>query len=180
MSKRLNRKVISVEKASKIVEGFRRKRKKVGFVTGVFDIIHMGHALFLKSIKDKVNVLVVGVDDNQTARKIKGYDQPFFDETERAELLSALEFVDYIFVFKGPCSAELLKQVNPHFYGVAPFDPVLKAKRKDARDARVKILISPHFLNSHSSSKVGRTLRFSYLMSRKPKTGRKSWNSLKK
>ena len=172
-------KIITIKKASQICNNMRKRGKIIGFATGIFDILHMGHVLFLKSIKKKVDILIIGVDDNKTAHLIKGEDQPFFDETERAFLLSCLTFVDYVFIFKGPCNSEVLQMVNPNYYCLSPFDPSMKNKRKDAKEAGVKILLSPSYLKSHSSSKIGRTLRFSYLMS-KSNNVQNSWEEIRK
>ena len=128
----------------------------------------MGHALHLNSMKGIVDILIVGVDDNNTVKSIKGEDRPYYDETERAELLSAMEFVDFVFIFKGPCNSKLLSDLKPDYYGVSPHDPVLEYKEKDAKIAGTKIFFSPHFLKSYSTSKIGRNIRFEYLLSSSP------------
>ena len=176
---RFKDKVVSYSKAFKLSARLGRN-KKIGFATGVFDVLHLGHVFFLDSIKKKVDVLMVGVDDNETSKRIKGEDMPYFDETERAQMIAALSIVDYVFVFKGPCSPKILSEIKPTYYGVSPFDPVLTKKKKDAKKAGVKVFVSPYFLKSYSTSKVGRALRFSYLLSRSIyPSQRKDWNSLK-
>lgn len=177
---KVTKKVVTYKDACKKSNELRIQGKIVGFATGIFDVLHLGHAGFLKSIKDLTDYLFVGVDDNKTAAYIKGPGRPYFDETERAELLAALEFVDYSFIFKGPCSAKILSELRPTIYGVSPFDPNLKAKEKDARAVGTRILLTPAQLKSHSSTQVGRAMRFDYLLSRNTEPIRKEWKELRK
>lgn len=181
MYDKLTKKVITYDKACQISKKVKSSGLKVGFTTGVFDLLHMGHALHLKSIKNACDILIIGVDDNATVRYIKGEGRPYYDETERAELLSALEFIDYVFIFKGPCSSKILSDIKPNIYGVSPHDPSLGNKKKDAEKADVKIFYSKPYLKSYSSSKTGRMIRFEYLLSTNPQMiseSRKSWNLL--
>lgn len=165
---KLNQKQVTIDAAAKLSLQARTKGRKVGFTSGVFDILHLGHVEFLQSIKKRVDFLIVGVDDNKTASLIKGDDRPYFDETERAALLAALECVDCVFIFQGPCNSQLLARIKPNYYGVAPFDPSIDLKRKDAKVAKVRVLITPHNLKTQASSKIGRMIWFEYLMSKSP------------
>ncbi len=169
MYDKLTKKVIPYDKACQVSKKVKLSGMKVGFTTGVFDLLHMGHALHLKSIKNACDILIVGIDDNNTVRYIKGEGRPYYDETERAELLSAFEFIDYVFIFKGPCSSKILSEIKPDIYGVSPHDPSMEYKRKDSKIAKVKIFYSKPYLKSYSSSKTGRMIRFEYLLSTSPK-----------
>ena len=180
MSDKLTDRVITFKQACEISKESREKGLYTIFATGIFDILHMGHALFLKSLKKKAAVVIVGVDDNVTARKIKGYERPFFDETERAELLSAMEFVDYTFIFKGPCNARIISDLKPTYYGISPFDPNRLNKKRDAEVADVKLFISPPFLKSYSSSKLGRTFRYEHLTSIPTLQEQVDWETLQR
>lgn len=73
----------------------------------------------------------------------------------------------------------MLYDLKPDYYGVSPNDPSLENKQNDAKKAGVSIYFSPHYLKSYSSTKIGRMIRFEYLMSRSPVTYKKSqkdWN----
>lgn len=165
MSFKLTNKVKDVNQICKISKASRQNGKIVGVATGVFDILHIGHALFLKSFKENVDILIVGIDDNETVKHIKGENRPYFDETERAHLLACLDFVDNTFIFSGPFNSDLLAKIKPNYYGISPHDPILNVKKSDASKAGVELFISPEYLKSTSSSKVGRMIRFEYLLS---------------
>lgn len=183
MYTRLTNKVIPYSQACEISRERRSHNQTIGFSTGVFDILHVGQALHLKSVKDVVDILVIGIDDDNTVKLIKGLDRPYFHETERSELLASLEFVDYVFIFKGPCDSKILSEIKPDYYGVSPHDPVLDLKKRDAKIAGVKLFISPDYLKIRSTSKVGRMIRFDYLLSTSPsikEEERKGWRELRK
>lgn len=72
MFDKLTNKVVSFKKACDISKQSKENNLKIGFTTGVFDILHMGHALHLKSIKNICSILIVGIDYNQTVKLIKG------------------------------------------------------------------------------------------------------------
>ncbi|GLW06720.1 ADP-heptose synthase [Microtetraspora sp. NBRC 13810] len=71
-------------------------------VTGVFDILHVGHVRFLRAVRARGLPLVVGVEDDARVRAWKGPERPLNTSAERAELLTALRFVDGVFIVTGP------------------------------------------------------------------------------
>lgn len=157
------RKSCTFEQAQKFIRDERTVGKTVAFTSGCFDVMHVGHILFLEECAGGVDSLVVGVDDNVTVTAAKGKDHPFFDETERLKVLSSLSFVDIVFLFRGPFNAELLKSLNPNFYCFSPFDPKLHAKEADAKSAGVQVKMAGLSLKSWSSSRTGRLVRYSFM-----------------
>ncbi len=158
------KKYVTYAKARQLVRRAKEKGKKVAFTSGCFDVLHVGHVLFLEDCRSGVDLLVVGIDDNQTVTRAKGKDHPFFDETERIKVLATLEIVDYIFKFRGPCSADLIKGLSPNFYCFSPYDPKYKEKTADAKKAGAKVKEAGFLLKSWSSSKIGRLLRYSFML----------------
>jgi D-beta-D-heptose 7-phosphate kinase/D-beta-D-heptose 1-phosphate adenosyltransferase len=93
---------------------WRRKRKQsVVFTNGCFDVIHRGHIEFLKFCKRQGDVVVVGINSDASVKMIKGPERPIHSEIDRAEVLSALETVDYITIFDEPDPLNLIKKVKP-------------------------------------------------------------------
>lgn len=72
---------------------------KIAFTNGCFDILHAGHVRYLYDAKSFADILVVAVNSDESMRKIKGEKRPLVKEGERAELLAALGFVDYVVIF---------------------------------------------------------------------------------
>jgi D-beta-D-heptose 7-phosphate kinase/D-beta-D-heptose 1-phosphate adenosyltransferase len=90
-----------------------RKKKKVVFTNGCFDILHAGHVRYLKKARSLGDVLVVGLNSDSSVRAIKGETRPIVPGKERAEVLAALECVDYVVLFNGPTPLKLIEALKP-------------------------------------------------------------------
>jgi rfaE bifunctional protein nucleotidyltransferase chain/domain len=97
----------------KFVTGLRRKKKKIVFTNGVFDILHYGHIDFLTKAKALGDVLVVGLNTDSSVRKFKPKGRPVQNEKDRAGILAALEMVDYVVLFSEETPERLIKSVRP-------------------------------------------------------------------
>lgn len=95
------KKVYSLKTLSKVLEIHRKKGQRIGLVTGCFDILHVGHARLFQAAKKKVNLLVVGLDSDGSIRLSKGENRPFFNFSDRAEVISKLTDIDYVFKIEG-------------------------------------------------------------------------------
>lgn len=97
------------------IEDFRNshKNKKIVFTNGCFDILHIGHIRYLQEAAKLGNLLVVGVNSDVSVRRLKGPERPINSEFERAEMLCALGFVDYVVVFNEDTPLDLIKKIQP-------------------------------------------------------------------
>lgn len=87
--------------------------KKLVFTNGCFDILHLGHARYLRAARDLGDALVVGLNSDASVRRLKGKGRPLVPEADRAEMLAALETVDYVTVFGEDTPAELVAELLP-------------------------------------------------------------------
>lgn len=94
----------------------RRKRKKIVLANGCFDLFHAGHIRYLAGAKDLGDCLIVGINSDAQVRKLKGENRPFINESERAEIISALKFVDFVTIFEEPTVEELIRAIRPDFH----------------------------------------------------------------
>ena len=94
----------------------RRKGARIVLANGCFDFFHVGHIRYLAGAKALGEVLIVGINSDAQVRKLKGDNRPFMPEHERAEIISALKFVDYVTIFDEPTVTELLRAVRPDFH----------------------------------------------------------------
>lgn len=94
----------------------RRRSLEVVFTTGVFDMIHIGHARYLQLARSLGDVLVVGLNSDDSVHALKGPDRPILGEERRAEMLSFLSFVDYITIYPESTGAEVIKLLKPDKY----------------------------------------------------------------
>ena len=91
----------------------KREGKKVVFTNGCFDLLHRGHIEYLKKAKSLGDLLIVGVNSDHSVRKIKGKGRPLVREEDRSYLLSSLESVDYVIIFRETSPEMLIEKVNP-------------------------------------------------------------------
>jgi D-beta-D-heptose 7-phosphate kinase / D-beta-D-heptose 1-phosphate adenosyltransferase len=92
---------------------WRRQRLRIGFTNGCFDLIHPGHVKVLTEARACCDRLVVGLNSDASARRLKGDDRPIQNEQARAEVLAALEAVDLVVVFGQDTPLELIGHVRP-------------------------------------------------------------------
>jgi D-beta-D-heptose 7-phosphate kinase/D-beta-D-heptose 1-phosphate adenosyltransferase len=108
-----NRKIIEINGLLKIIRKLKENGKKIVFSNGCFDILHKGHIFYLKKAKELGNILIVGLNTDASVRRIKGNARPITNQEDRAEILSSLEFVDYVVLFEEDTPYELIKKVMP-------------------------------------------------------------------
>ncbi len=91
----------------------RASGKIIVFTNGCFDIIHAGHVSYLSKAKSYGDVLIVGLNTDDSVHRLKGKDRPINNENDRAIVLNALSFVDYVVLFDEDTPYKLIKQVKP-------------------------------------------------------------------
>lgn len=89
------------------------KRKKVVFTNGCFDLMHLGHIEYLAKAADLGGMLIVGVNTDDSIRRIKGHHRPITDENSRAIVLASLSFVSAVVLFDENTPYELIKHIQP-------------------------------------------------------------------
>ncbi len=98
------------------LERVRRSGGKVVFTNGCFDLLHRGHLFLLREARKLGDVLVVGLNSDDSARRVKGPDRPVMLEEDRVELLEALPCVDYVTVFDEDTPEALIRRVEPDLH----------------------------------------------------------------
>jgi D-glycero-beta-D-manno-heptose 1-phosphate adenylyltransferase len=94
----------------------RREGRRVVFANGCFDILHVGHVRYLEEARRCGDVLVAGVNSDRAVAALKGKGRPIIPEGGRAELVAALESVDYVVIFDEITAAEILLDLLPHVH----------------------------------------------------------------
>lgn len=90
-----------------------RGQKRVVFTNGCFDILHPGHVRYLSKARDFGDILIVGLNSDASVKRLKGQARPINSQSDRACLLAALGFVDYIVIFDDDTPLELIKTLHP-------------------------------------------------------------------
>ena len=111
----LKEKVVSQDQALKELKAWREKNKKIVFTNGCFDIIHPGHIDYLSQARDLGDILVLGLNTDQSVRLLnKGSNRPINDERTRANVLAGLASVDLIVFFDEETPYNLIKLLQPN------------------------------------------------------------------
>lgn len=100
------------ELLAKVAE-VRRENRTIAFANGCFDLLHVGHVRYLAAAAQEADVLIVAINDDQSVRQLKGDGRPILPAADRAELLTALRFVDYVVIFPEPTVGPLLEAIRP-------------------------------------------------------------------
>jgi len=95
------------------VDRLKREGKKVVFTNGCFDILHAGHTRYLREARKLGDALILALNSDSSVRSIKGPMRPIVPEAERAEVVSALDSVDYVTVFDELTPLELIEYLRP-------------------------------------------------------------------
>ncbi len=106
-------KILTRDVLQKKLEALRKQGKKIAFTNGCFDILHIGHVRYLREAKKAADVLVLALNSDASVRSIKGEKRPLVNEKERAEVLAALEFIDFVTIFPELTPLELIKYLKP-------------------------------------------------------------------
>lgn len=109
----LKEKICSLDQLKRIVMSHRLLSKKIAFTNGCFDIIHTGHLHYLAKAKSLANILIVGVNSDQSVKKLKGPKRPVFNENDRAFHLASLHVVDYVIIFDEETPLKLIETLQP-------------------------------------------------------------------
>ena len=99
--------------AAAFAEEARHAGRRVVFTNGVFDILHPGHVRYLQQARSLGDLLIIGLNSDASVRRNKGPERPINPESERAEILEALECVDAVVVFDEETPAEIIRAIQP-------------------------------------------------------------------
>jgi len=109
-------KILSREGLNGILAEHRRSGRKIVFANGIFDLLHAGHVRYLQAARAAGDILVVGVNSDASARKLKGEGRPILTERARGTLVAALAAVNYVVIFDETDVRNLLREFQPHVH----------------------------------------------------------------
>ena len=109
-------KIKTREELAVILEGLRPQGKKIGFTSGVFDLLHAGHVDYLEKAGALCDILIVGLNSDASVRAYKGPHRPIVRQEERAAVVAALAAVDYVFIFDERRNQKNIEALQPHLY----------------------------------------------------------------
>ncbi len=109
----LKEKVKSLNRILKLLPALKKRHKKIVFTNGCFDLMHYGHAKYLEEARQKGDILIVAVNSNRSVKRIKGQKRPILDQALRANMVAALESVDFVVIFNEDTPLRVIRKINP-------------------------------------------------------------------
>ena len=94
----------------------RVRGQRIVFANGCFDVLHVGHVRYLEAARALGDLLIVAINSDEQARRLKGEGRPLMPQDQRAEIVSALAAVDFVTIFDEPTVAELLLALKPDIH----------------------------------------------------------------
>ncbi|MDO4690725.1 MAG: D-glycero-beta-D-manno-heptose 1-phosphate adenylyltransferase [Fusobacterium sp.] len=140
--------------AKYIVNLAKEQGKKVVFTNGCFDILHVGHISYLENAKRQGDILIVGVNSDESTRRLKGPTRPINNQNDRACMLSALKSVDYTVIFEEDTPEDLIAYLKPSIHvkgGDYKKDDLPETKIVEAYGGKVVIL---NFVEGKSTTNI--------------------------
>ena len=140
--------------ASLVVNNWRDENKKIVFTNGCFDIIHRGHVEYLKQAKEWGDYLIVGLNSDKSVERLKGKLRPYQTESDRAEILNSLRFVDIVIIFEEDTPLKLICELKPNILvkgGDYNLNTIVGTKEMQNWGGKVKII---PFLKGYGTSKL--------------------------
>lgn len=109
-------KILTREQLVELAPQWRAEGIQTVLTNGCFDLLHVGHLRYLQEARRLGDMLIVGVNSDESVRLLKGESRPVVPEAERAELVAGLECVDYVTIFDEPTAIELVNLIQPTYY----------------------------------------------------------------
>ena len=145
---------ISISELKAIRAKLKTSNKKVVFTNGVFDLIHSGHVDYLSKAKKLGDVLIVGLNSDDSVKRIKGNKRPILKQEERAFILFNLKPVDYVVFFDEDTPEKLISEIIPDILVKGADWAVEKIVGKDIVEKNGGRVMNIEFVNEQSTSKI--------------------------
>jgi len=144
----------SLSELKKIRSKLKAEGKKVVFTNGVFDLIHAGHVDYLSKAKALGDILVVGLNSDDSVKRIKGDKRPILKQDERAFVLTNLKPVDYVVLFEEDTPEKLISEIIPDILVKGADWSVEKIVGKGIVEKHGGKVMNIEFVNNQSTSKI--------------------------
>jgi len=146
--------IVNRKDAKNIISEWMNKNLKVVFTNGCFDILHRGHVEYLKQAKKLGDYLIIGLNSDDSVKRLKGTARPLQSESDRAEILNSLRFVDIVTIFDEDTPLKLICELKPDILvkgGDYDLNSIVGAEEVLGWGGTVEII---PFLKGYGTSKV--------------------------
>lgn len=151
--------LIDRNKIVEICKEIRQGGKKIVFTNGCFDILHVGHVRYLTTAKSFGDILIVGLNTDESVKLLKGETRPINNEKDRAEVLLGLKAVDYVVLFSERTAENLVSEIRPDVYVKGAdytVDKIPEAKIVQSYGGQIELV---KFVAGHSTTNIIQKLK---------------------
>ncbi|MCX8012050.1 MAG: D-glycero-beta-D-manno-heptose 1-phosphate adenylyltransferase [Desulfobacterota bacterium] len=151
-------KIKSRQELIPIIQKLRQEGRLIAFTNGCFDLLHVGHIHLLREAKKNCDILIVGLNSDSSVRALKGPERPLVPENQRAEILAAINYVDYVVIFNELDPLKIITEVKPDIL-VKGEDwaegTIIGQKEVEARGGKViRVPLKPGISTTHLFQKI--------------------------
>lgn len=147
-------KIIDINNIEPLLTYWNLKNQKIVFTNGCFDILHRGHVEYLAQAANHGDVLIIGLNTDQSVKRIKGDSRPVQDEYARAVLMASLHFVSAVVMFDEDTPYELIKKVQPDVLVKGSDYKVEDIVGYDIVKAKMGEIVTIDFIDGYSTSSI--------------------------
>jgi rfaE bifunctional protein nucleotidyltransferase chain/domain len=150
----ITQKIVSLSELAASVGQWKAEGKKIVFTNGCFDLLHAGHIAYLSEAAGLGDILIIGLNDDSSVKRIKGPDRPVNNELTRSALLASMFFIHAVVLFHEDTPLEVIKTVLPDILvkgGDYQVENIVGAKETIANGGKVEVLT---FLPGYSSTAI--------------------------
>lgn len=147
-------KIIKPDEIEKVAASLKNQGKTIALTNGCFDILHVGHARYLSEAKKLADILIIGVNSDNSVRRLKGPQRPLNNENDRSEMLGYFYFVNYTVIFEELTADNLLLKIKPDFYvkgGDYTKESLPESKTIDEVGSKVVFI---NYIQGYSTTKI--------------------------
>jgi D-beta-D-heptose 7-phosphate kinase/D-beta-D-heptose 1-phosphate adenosyltransferase len=152
-------KVIPIEELTALVEELKGYGQKMVFTNGCFDLLHVGHVRYLQKARSMGDFLVVAINSDSSVYRLKGPGRPVQTEGERAEILGALDCVDFVTFFDDETPQQIVDQLVPHVLAKGGDWPLDQIVGRETVEAGGGFVVSIPFEEGYSTTDILKQVR---------------------
>lgn len=152
--KELEAKILNEKDLIRKISDINKKNQKIVFTNGCFDILHKGHVAYLHAASKLGDILIIGLNTDNSVKRLKGPDRPLKDEETRALILSAMQFIDYIVLFDEDTPYNLINIVKPDILVKGGDYKIEDIVGYDIVTQKGGKIMTIDFVEGHSSTKI--------------------------
>lgn len=154
--------ILNLQQAIEISQKIKSEKKSIVLAGGCFDILHIGHIKFLGKARKNGDYLFILLESDESVKKLKGDKRPINSQKDRAQILSALKFVDYVILLSGIKESKdydsLVEKIHPDIIAVTKNDKALFHKQRQAKKINAKVVSVIERVEDKSTTRLAKLI----------------------